>query len=48
MPVYSVDVDFLFQTTVQIEAATPAEAEAMVLGANHDQIAHINGKSYAD
>ena len=48
MATYSVDVNFLFSTTVELDAPDSATAEAMVMGASRDQIAHLNGKSYAD
>jgi len=48
MPLYSIDVEFTFSTTIQLEAADAATAEAIFIGANHDQIAHIHGKSFAN
>jgi len=48
MAIYSVRVDFTLERTMQIEANSAAEAEAMILGASSDEITHIQGKSYAD
>jgi len=48
MAIFSVRVDFTLEETMQIEANTAAEAEAIVLGASNEQITHIQGKSYAD
>jgi len=47
MPLYELTTRFVFNTIVRIEAPNPQIAEAMFMGANNDQIAHINGKSYA-
>ena len=47
MPSFDVDVDFVFNAVVRVEAPDAATAEAMVLNANNDQVAHLNGKSYA-
>jgi len=44
---YSVHVAFTFETDVVITAPDAATAEAMVMGANADQIAHLNGKNFA-
>ena len=45
---YKVTVDFVFTSEMMIEAKDETTAKAMVMAADHDQIAHLNGKSYAD
>jgi len=47
MTQYSVHVVFTFETDVILDAPDAATAEAAVLGANADQIAHLNGKNFA-
>lgn len=47
MATFEIQVDFVFSTTVTIEAADAASAQFMVENASNDDIAHLNGKSYA-
>jgi|GEM_PF-2943036 len=47
MATFKVNVDFIFNTTMDIEASDEATAQAMVVNATPEQIAHLNGKNYA-
>lgn len=48
MPTYDVSVDFVFTTTVRVDAPDEASIPALLESLTHDQLAHLNGKSYAD
>lgn len=47
MPKYRLQVQFLYETDIYIEADSAEAAEAMFVNATHDEIAHINGRSFA-
>jgi len=47
MATFKVNVDFIFNTTMNIEAPDEAAAQEMVMNATPEQIAHLNGKNYA-
>jgi len=47
VPTYSVHVVFTFSADVDVLASSSSVAEMMVMGADHDQVAHLHGKAYA-
>lgn len=48
MAKYTVGVDFTYSTSIEVEAGSVDEAEAIVLGASNESITHLQGRSYAD
>ena len=47
MTMYTIGVDFILSTTVEIDASSPEMAEAMVMGVDDATITHLQGRSYA-
>jgi len=47
MALFEIEVEFVFTTTIQVEAVDAASASSLVMNATSDQVAHLNGKSYA-
>ena len=48
MPVFDIEVEFVFKSLMRVEAVDAASIPAMVDALDHDQTAHLTGKSYAD
>lgn len=48
MAIYDVEIEFAYVTTIRVEAPTEIDAGNLLLGASNVEVAHIQGKSYAD